>query len=329
MERMSSSLVDKAEQVGNSKKVPQTGGRLGWFDLVRRAGTEVGDDHVSAFAGNLTYHALLAIFPFAIFVLSVLFIGGREQLLVDAIDNLRSTGALSPGAANVIVDQVDAIAETNAGAIGVSLVVSILLALWAVSGAFRSVMEAMNVMYEVEETRGFVKRYGTSMVLSLIIAALFVVALGLVVAGPAIASTFGAVGEWAWLVLQWPVLIGLVLFGLALLYYYAPSVEQEFRFITPGAILGTVVWLVFSIAFSLYVNNFGNYNETYGTLAGVIVLLLYSYYSAFIFLFGAEVNQVIEDAAPDGKDEGEKTADGAPGSGSGSGTRLDSDWLPG
>jgi membrane protein len=322
-----SALAKKAADVGNSKKVPQTKGRLGWYDMVRRTGKEIGDDHVAAFAGNLTYHTILAIFPFAIFVLSVLFIGGQEQLLVDAITNLRSNGALSPGAANVIIDQVDAISKTSSGAIGVSLVISILVALWAVSGAFRSVMEAMNVMYEVQETRGFVRRYVTSIVLSLVIAVLFIAALGLVVAGPTIASDFGSVGEWAWLVLQWPVLIAFVLLALALLYYYAPSAEQQFRFITPGAVFATVVWLVFSIAFSLYVNNFGNYNETYGTLAGVIILLLYAYYTSFIFLFGAEANQVIEDAAPDGKDEGEKRPDGRDES-SGEGTRLGADWLP-
>lgn len=329
---MGSALVKKAAAVGNSRKVPQTRGRLGWFDLMRRTTKEIREDHVAAFAGNLTYHAMLAIFPFAIFVLSVLFVGGQEQLLVEAIQELRSTGALSPGATNVITGQIESIAETNTGAIGLGLVVSILVALWATSGAFRSVMEAMNVMYEVEEARGLVRRYATSIVLSIVIAALFIVALGLVVVGPTIAQQLGELGRWTWLVLQWPVLVGFVLLGLALLYYSAPNAEQEFRFITPGAVIATVAWLLFSLAFSFYVNNFGNYNRTYGTLAGVIVLLLYAYYTSFIFLYGAEVNQVIEDAAPDGKDEGEKTSDGRDESAGASsdegGTQVGADWLP-
>ena len=307
---MGSALMKKAAAVGNSRKVPQTQGRLGWFDLVRRTGREIGEDHVAAFAGNLTYHAMLAIFPFTIFVLSVLFLGGQEHLLIEAVQELRSTGALSPGATNVIIGQVESLAETNTGTIGFGLVLSIVVALWATSGAFRSVMEAMNVMYEVEESRGLVRRYVTSVVLSIVIAVLFVAALGLVVAGPALAQRLGDVGQWAWLVLQWPVLLGFVLLGLALLYYYAPSADQEFRFITPGAVVATIAWLAFSLAFSFYVNNFGSYNRTYGTLAGVIILLLYAYYTSFIFLFGAEANQVIEDAAPDGKDEGEKVAGG-------------------
>jgi membrane protein len=301
------SIARRAERTANQAKVPQTNRRLGLGELIRRAGKEVGDDHVMAFAGNLTYHAMLAIFPFAIFVLSVLFLAGQEQLLTDAIASLRDSGALSPGAANVITDQVDALAQSRPGALGFGLVLSIVTALWAVSGAMRSVMEAMNVMYEVTETRGFLSRYGISIALSLFVAALFVVALGLVVAGPSLAAELGDVGKWAWLVLQWPIVLALVLFGIALVYYVAPDVDQDWKWVTQGSIVATVLWLVFSLAFSAYVNNFGSYNKTYGTLAGVIVLLLYAYYTSFIVLFGAEINQVIEDAAPDGKDEGERT----------------------
>lgn len=305
-----------------------TAGRLGWFDAVKKTFKELGTDHLAAFAGNLTYHTLLALFPFAIFVLSVLFVAGQEHLLLDGISSLKDTGALSPSAANAITGQVEALSEGRDGALGLGLVLGALTALWAVSGAFRSVMEAMNVMYEVEESRGLVKRYALSIALSIVIAALFIVALGLVVAGPTIASQLGQVGEWAWLILQWPVLIAMVMLALAIMYYYAPDAEQQFRFISPGAIMATVMWLVFSLAFSAYVNNFGSYNKTYGTLAGVVVLLLYSYYTAFIFLFGAEANQVIEEAHPAGKDEGEKHPDGEA-SDESMRTKLTPDWLPG
>lgn len=302
------SMVQKVERIGNSAKVPRTQGRLGWAELLRRTFREVGRDHVGAFAGNLTYHMLLAIFPFALFVLSLLFVAGQDELLRQGVLNLRETGALSGGAADVIVNQIDSIAASRPGAIGLGLALSALVGLWATSGGFRSVMEATNVMYDVEEARGFVKRYVESIVLSIVIAIFFIAALALVVGGPWIASQFGEAGRIAWLVLQWPVLIGCVLFGLALLYYFAPNADQEFRFITPGAVIATALWLVFSLLFSFYVNNFGSYNETYGALAGVIVLLLYTFYSSFIFLFGAEVNQVIEDAAPDGKDTGQVRA---------------------
>ncbi|MCZ4496098.1 MAG: ribonuclease [Thermoleophilia bacterium] len=289
-----------------SPSVPLTKGRLSYIGLIKRTKDELGDDHVGAFAGSLTYHTLLAIFPFTIFVLSVLFLAGQQSLLTDGISNLQESGALSASAASTISTQVEEIASSRSGALGFSVVISILTALWATSGAFRSIMEATNVMYEVEETRGFVRRYATSIILSIVVAALFIVALGLVVAGPAVADQLGDIGRWLWLVLQWPVLIAFVLLGLSLVYYYAPSAEQKFKFVSPGSIIAAAVWLVFSLVFSYYVSNFGSYNKVYGTLAGAIILMLYVYYTSFIFLFGAEANQIIESAAPEGKDPGDK-----------------------
>jgi len=293
---MNRSMLERAVTKVNKHKVPHTGGRLGIFDLLKRTRSEMNDDHVSAFAGNLTYSSLLAIFPFVIFILSILFVAGQQSLLLDGIDNLRHTGALSPGAAKVVNHEITGIANGHKGALGIGLVVSIVTALWAVSGAFRSVMEAMNVMSRANETRSFVKRYLISFGLSAVVAAIFIVALGLLVAGPAVADSIGGAGKWLWLVAQWPVLFALVLFGLALVYYYAPNTQRAFRFISPGSLLAAILWLGFSLLFSLYVNNFGSYNKTYGTLAGAIVLMLYMYYTSFIFLFGAEVNQVIDDA---------------------------------
>jgi membrane protein len=187
-----------------------------------------------------------------------------------------------------------------------------LLALWGVSGAFRSVMEAMNVMYEVEEDRPAWKQYAISILLSLGVAALILTALVLVVfgfdIGEAIANTVGLGGvfEVVWKVAQWPVLVGIVLFAYALVYYYAPAVEQSFKFVSPGSIAAVAIWLLFSLAFSLYVNEFGSFGA-YGSLAGIIVLMLYIYYSSFIMLIGAQLNQVIEEYNPEGKNEGEKT----------------------
>lgn len=302
-----SNALRRAESVANAPKVPMTRNRLGALDLVKRTSKELGEDHAMAFAGNLTYHALISIFPFAIFLLSLLFLVGQEQLLTDGVNSLRESGALSASAAATVNDQIAGISESRSSALGVGVVVAILTALWGVSGAFRSTMEAMNVMYETAETRGFVRRYVVSIVMSIVVAALFATALALVVGGPAIAGRFGTVGEWTWLVLQWPVLFGFVLLGLALLYYAAPAVEQEFKWVTPGALIAGTLWLVFSIAFSVYVNNFGSYNETYGSLAGVIITLLYLYYSSFIVLFGAEANQVIESASPEAPPEAPRT----------------------
>jgi len=172
----------------------------------------------------------------------------------------------------------------------------------------------MNVMYEVEEDRPFWKVYGLSIFMSLAVIVLLLGALVLVVFGESIGVAvadlvgLGSVFATVWSIAQWPVVALVVLLTFALIYYFAPAAKQRFRWISPGSIIAFVFWLIFSLLFSLYASTFGgsSYNETYGSLAGVIILMLYVYYSALIMLIGAEMNQVIEWHIPGGKNEGEK-----------------------
>ena len=302
-------LVEKAEKTGNEVPVPMTGQRLGLAELLKRTAKEIQEDHLAAFAGNLTYKGLFALFPFFVFLLSLLGLFGAPDLLQTLIEQAR--GVLPQGAIDFLESQLLGIAGNKAqGAFTVGALVSILLALWGVSGAFRSVMEAMNVMYEIEEARPFWKQLLISVFLSLGVAALLLFALVLVVFGPEIGGAvadvvgLGYVFEVVWNVVQWPVLLFLVVLAFALVYYYAPDVEQRFRWISPGSIVAVVAWLLFSLAFSLYVE-FGSF-DAYGSIAGIIILMLYIYYSAFIMLVGAELNQVVEEHIPEGKNEGEK-----------------------
>ncbi len=305
-------LIKKAESKGNEAGVPMAE-NLGLVDFLKLTYKEVGEDHVMAFAGNLTYKALFAIFPFFTFLLSLLGIFKATDLVNTMINNL--SGVVPESATAFIKDQLLAITKSQAeSAFTFGAIISIALALWGVSGAFRSVMEAMNVMYEVEEDRPFWKVYGLSIFMSLAVVVLLIGALVLVVFGEPIGVAvadlvgLGAVFATIWSILQWPVVACVVLFAFALIYYFAPAAEQRFRWISPGSILAFVFWLIFSLLFSLYASTFGgnSYNETYGSLAGVIVLMLYVYYSALIMLVGAEMNQVIEWHIPGGKDEGEK-----------------------
>ena len=307
-------LIKKAEETGNEVPVPMTRRRLGLVELLKRTAKEIQEDHLAAFAGNLTYKGLFALFPFFIFLLSLLGLFGAADLVNNLLEEAEAV--LPQGAFSLVEDQLSTIAQSRAqGAFTAGAVFSILLALWGISGAFRSIMEAMNVMYEIEEGRPFWKQALISVFLSLGVTVLLLTALGLVVFGVPLAGAvadavgLGSVFEWVWAIAQWPILLFFVVFAIALIYYYAPDVEQRFRWISPGSIMAVVLWLAFSLAFSLYVNNFGSYNETYGTLAGIIILLLYIYYSAFIMLVGAEMNQVIEGHIPEGKNEGEKTID--------------------
>jgi membrane protein len=305
-------LIEKAEQKGNQAEVP-VAENLGLVDFFKLTFKEVGEDHVSAFAGNLTYKALFAIFPFFTFLLSLLGLFNATGLIRDMLD--RVSGALPESATTLIENQIIPLTQSQAeSAFTVGAIVSILLALWGVSGAFRSVMEAMNVMYEVEEDRPFWKVYGISIFISLAVIVLMLTAFGIVIFGSSVGGGLaevvglGPAFQVVWSIVQWPIVACVVLFTFAVIYYFAPAAEQKFRWISPGAVLAFVFWLLFSLAFSYYVGTFGsgNYNETYGSLAGAIILMLYIYYSALIMLIGAEMNQVIEWHIPGGKNEGEK-----------------------
>jgi membrane protein len=302
-------IVEKAEDKGNEVAIPRTE-RLGLVDFFKLTFKEVGEDHVAAFAGNLTYKVIFAIFPFFTFLLSLLGLFNATSLVTDMLDALQ--GVLSGPALELIRGQLIPLTESQAeSAFTFGAIFSILLALWGVSGAFRSIMEAMNVMYEVEEDRPAWKLYGTSIFMSLAVVVLMVTAFGLVVFGEPIARTIaeavglGSIFTAVWGIVQWPILACVVLFTFALIYFFAPAAKQRFSWISPGAVLAFVFWLLFSLAFSFYASN-SDASSTYGSLAGVIIFMLYVYYSAFIMLIGAEMNQVIEWHIPGGKDEGEK-----------------------
>src|SRR5215210_1596898 len=303
-------LIKKAESKGNEVEVP-VAEDLGLVDFCKLTYKEMSEDHVMAFAGNLTYKGLFAIFPFFTFLLSLLGIFNATDIVNTVVDKL--SGVAPQSATDFIEGQLLSITRSQAdSAFTFGAIISILLALWGVSGAFRSVMEAMNVMYEVEEDRPFWKKYGISIFISLAVAVLMLTAFGIVVFGRSIGGALadavglGAIFQVVWTIVQWPIVACVVLFTFAIIYYFAPAVEQRFRWISPGAVLAFVFWLLFSLAFSYYASNFGSYGATYGSLAGVILLMLYIYYSALIMLIGAEMNQVIEWHIPGGKDEGEK-----------------------
>jgi membrane protein len=297
-------LLDRAASEANDVRVPLTRGRLGLVDLGKRLGRELSRDHVDAFASSLAYKGLLALFPFSILIVSLLGVFGAQGLLNDMLD--RVSGALPTEASTLLRDQVFALTDPDkVGVFTFGAIVGAVVALWALSGAMRSVMESMNVMYGVEDRRGLIARYVRSIVLAVIVVALFAVALALVVGGPdaaraiAAATSLGDAFVLTGSIVQWPVLVALVMLGFALVYWAAPAVDQRFRFITPGTIVATVAWLAFSLAFSAYANHLGSFNATYGALAGVVVLLLYLHWSSFLLLVGAELNQVIEAASPD------------------------------
>ncbi len=307
-------ILKKVERKGDRVELPKTE-QLGLVQFLKLTFKEAKEDHARAYAGNLTYKALSAIFPFFTFVLSLLGLFNATELVRTMLNRL--SGVLPKTATMFVEEQIIPITEIQADkAFTLVAIVSLFLALWGVTGAFRSVMQAMNVMYEVEEDRPAWKKYGISIFISLAVIILMLTALGLVVFGQSIggglaaAVGLGSVYQTAWSIVQWPIVACIVLFAFALIYYFAPDVEQRWRWISPGSVLAFAFWLLFSLLLSFYLDTFGSYDKTYGALAGVIILTFYIYYSAVILLIGAEVNQVIEWHIPGGKSEGDKVPKG-------------------
>jgi membrane protein len=280
---------------------------LGPFALIKEAVKDFLDDDMTTYAAALAYQVLFSIFPFLIFLIALL---GFLHLSA-FFDWLRQqTQLVLPEQAMQQVNQVvDQLQQPQGGLLSLGMVI----ALWAASAAIRATMHALNKAYDVEEGRPAWKLYPLSIFYTIGIAAMLIFAAALMIVGPEavqwLAQQVGLeqvfVMLWAWL--RWPVALFLLTLAVAVIYYVAPDVEQDFRFITPGAVISVLVWVAGSLAFDYYVRNFANYSAMYGSVGAVIVLLSYFYISAAVLLFGAEVNAVIEHASPEGKEPGEKT----------------------
>lgn len=266
--------------------------------VFKQAVKEYASDDMSTYASALAFQTLFSLFPFIVFLIALL---GVLQL-GDFFDLLRTQAAhfLPPSA----MDQVNKVIGEIQRPRGGLLSTGVLLAVWASSAAIRATMDALNVAYDIKERRPTWKIYLLSIVYTIGIAALLIVATALMVMGPELIRwVTGLVGLdsifvvlWTWL--RWPVALLLMCLAIALVYYVAPNIKQQFRFITPGAVLAVLVWIAASLLFSLYVQHFANYSRTYGSLGTIIGLLMYFFISAAVMLLGAEVNSVIEHMMP-------------------------------
>jgi membrane protein len=259
------------------------------LELLKRSVKDFLKDDMPTYSAALAYSALFALFPFLLFLIALLgFLhipGFFDWLLEQGETALPSYGMLE-----------DVVTQIRGQARGSLLSVGIVTAIWGASGGVRSVMNAMNVAFDVEETRPMWKRYVLSVVYTIGIAALFIASAGMMLAGPQLMESVAdqaGLGElfvtlWTWI--RWPVLVVLLMLAAALIYHVAPNVDQPFALITPGAAFAVIVWVIASIGFSLYVSNVADYSATYGSIGGIIVLLLFFYVSSAVLLLGAEVN---------------------------------------
>jgi membrane protein len=221
-----------------------------------------------------------------------------------------SLRAFAPGdVVQIVQEQLQRVANGQQGGL---LTIGIGMALWSSSAAVVSITSAMNRAYDIDEARPWWKVRLVAIALTIGLALFIITAVALVMVGPTLGEQLasrlglGVAFEWSWKVLQWPVVFVLVVVALAFLNYFGPDAEQDWVWVTPGAVLSTALWLIASLAFKIYLTNFADYNATYGSLGGVIVLMLWFYVSALAVLVGSEMNAEIEHASPHGKAPGEK-----------------------
>jgi membrane protein len=279
---------------------PDTPTRLrrgSWPGVLKRTVREFREDNLTDWAAALTYYGILSIFPALLAFVSILGVIGSSATQ-PLLDNL---GKVAPGPAQQIFTSAVQNLQKSQGAAGVLLVVGVAGAIWSASGYVAAFMRASNAIYEVEEGRPIWKtlstRVMTTLVLLLMLAAVAVAVTftgGLAKqAGNVLGAGHGAVT--AWDVAKWPVILLVVIAMFAILYWAAPNVKHpKFRWLSPGSVMGVLVWLAASAGFALYVANFGSYNKTYGALGGVIIFLVWLWISNVAILLGAEFNAEVE-----------------------------------
>jgi membrane protein len=268
-------------------------GSLG--QTLKRTWTEFSEDELTDRAAALTYYGVLSIFPALIALVSIVGVVGDPATVTRALTDV--IGQVGPASAvETFRGPIEGLTRSG-GTAGVLLIVGIASALWTASGYVGAFMRASNVIYEVEEGRGFVKLRPLQMLVTLVlILMLAVVLVAVVLTGPLASAVGSAVGigsgaVTAWNIAKWPVLLAVVMVMVALLYYASPNAKlRGVKSILPGAVLAVVVWLIASAAFAFYVANFGSYNKTYGALGGVVVFLVWLWISNLAILFGAELN---------------------------------------
>ncbi len=275
--------------------------------FLRDLNQEINDDNVYNGAAALGFYLTLAIFPAMILVMAVI-----PYLPIDRVDEaiMDLLGQALPAEAFDMVAGV--VHEVTAERRGGLLSFGLLGTMWAASTGMYSIMMQLNITYDVKEARSFVRARATALVLSLLFILLVIGAFSLVVFGGMIQDWIGARFGFSdallifFAVFRWVVIVMALLLGFAMIYRYAPNVEQKFVFLTPGSVFGVVLLIVASLAFAIYTSNFADYSATYGSIGAVIILMFWMYIAGLAILLGSEINALLEHYSPKGKRKGEK-----------------------
>jgi membrane protein len=281
---------------------------LSWREILRRTFNEAfWEDNCLGMAAQLAYYFFFALFPALLFLVAVASYFPVATLVDDMFRLLG--GFVPPEALTLITDQLKKISNDEEAGL---LTFGMLVTLWSSSGAMTAIIDTLNNAYDILEGRSWWKVRLTAIVLTIGVSVFILASFALITVGPTFAERIadwmglGPAFEWSWKILQWPVVFALVSAAIAGVYYWGPDAEQDWVWLTPGAIAATSLWILASLGFKYYVANMGDYTETYGAIGAFMVLMVWFYISGLVILLGAEMNAEIEHASPYGKDEGEK-----------------------
>ncbi|HEX2197955.1 MAG TPA: YihY/virulence factor BrkB family protein [Burkholderiales bacterium] len=280
---------------GREARTPKDIPASGWKDILWRVKDQVKEDRLSIIAAGVAFYGLLAIFPGLIALVAIYGLAFDPAQVEQQAAAL--SGVLPPQAADILLGQLHDLTTTDSTALGIGAVVGILVALWSASAGMRTLMEALNVAYDEEEKRGAIRFYGTALLLTLAAILGTIIAMSIVIALPIVLKFLGLGEGMKWLVSAAGILVLLVtvMLGLAIVYRYGPSREEpRWRWVSWGAVVATLLWIAGSVLFSIYVTRFGSYNETYGSVGAIVILLMWFLLSSYAVLIGAELNAEME-----------------------------------
>lgn len=274
----------------------------GAWATLRRTVSEFQEDNLTDWAAALTYYALLSLFPALIAMVSLLGLFGDPRTTTASLTQI-ITSIGPESAAQTFEGPIQSVVS-NQSAAGFAFVLGLAVALWSASGYIGAFIRASNLIYETEEGRPFWKLRPLQLAVTLaMVVAMALLALGLVLTGPIVAAVAGPVGLGqaavdVWNVAKWPAMVAIFVLMVDLLYYVSPNAKlRGFRWVTPGCLVAMAAWVIASAAFATYVANFGSYDKTYGTLGGLVALLVWLWISNLAILFGHQLNAERERSA--------------------------------
>jgi membrane protein len=288
---MQATESDRGRSADRPSEIPAHG----WRDILWRVWTQIGKDNVSIIAAGVAFYTMLAIFPAITAFVSLFGLVAEPGAVQEQFANLR--GVIPDDAWSILNDQLTAVVSARAKDLSIAAVVALAIALWSAGAGVRALMIALNIAYHEEEKRSVIVFYLTAVLFTIGIGVLGILSLGAIIAVPVVLSIvdLGPIAAVVLKLLPWLVLAGFMTTALGVLYRYGASrAEASTRWVSWGAVVATLLWIAASMVFSIYVSNFSSYNETYGALGAVVILLMWLWISAFIVLLGAELNAEME-----------------------------------